>query len=179
MSVMTARSECGDAAGGDRLSALYRLHASDAKRFAYLLCGDEELAADVVQEAFLRVARRLGALRNPDAFPWYLRRTIRNLVFMHGRAHGREQARLGRSQGMDAALHVSRIADESPHDELWLALQRLPARQRAALVCRYYLDLSERDTARVLACRPGTVKSLVSRGIAAMRRDERLDELDG
>jgi RNA polymerase sigma factor (sigma-70 family) len=54
---------------------------------------------------------------------------------------------------------------------LWAALQQLPYRQRAALVLRFYGDLSERDAAAVLGCRTGTVKSLVHRGLAAMREE--------
>jgi RNA polymerase sigma factor (sigma-70 family) len=49
------------------------------------------------------------------------------------------------------------------------ALLRLPARQRAAIVLRYYEDLPERQIAELLRCQPGTVKSLLSRGIAALR----------
>ena len=61
-------------------------------------------------------------------------------------------------------------------DELWTALERLPQRQRAAIVLRYYEDLSESRIAELLQCRPGTVKSLLSRGLEAMRTEIGGDE---
>jgi RNA polymerase sigma factor (sigma-70 family) len=177
MALLTVEPEDCDVADDDRLAALYRLHAPETRRFAFLLCGDDELAADLVQEAFLRVATRLGALRNPDAFRSYLRRTVRNLVRMHARAGGRERDRVDRSSRLARSDPVG--VDEGPDGGLWAALQRLPERQRTALICRFYLDLSEHETAHVLRCRPGTVKSLVSRGLAVLRVDGGLRDLDG
>jgi RNA polymerase sigma factor (sigma-70 family) len=58
---------------------------------------------------------------------------------------------------------------------MWRRLQVLPDRQRAALVLRFYEDLSEQRIAEVLGCRPGTVKSLVSRGLQALRGEMRGD----
>jgi DNA-directed RNA polymerase specialized sigma24 family protein len=55
-------------ADADRLGALYERHAGDAFRFAYLLCGDRDIAADVVQDAFERVMTRFGSLRREEAF---------------------------------------------------------------------------------------------------------------
>lgn len=179
MTLVSSRAEAGEEGGYDRLGELYTRYISDARRFAYLLCGDEQAAADIAQDAFVRVASRLGTLRSGDAFPAYLRVTVRNLVRMRTRASARETDRLLRHQRM--TLNAEEQArDSSTHsDDLWLALAGLPERQRAALVCRFYLDLSERETARVLSCRPGTVKSLVSRGLATMRENRSLDESDG
>ncbi len=56
-------------------------------------------------------------------------------------------------------------------DETWEALRRLPDRQRAAIVLRFYEDLPEAEIARVLGCRPGTVKSLIHRGLARVRKE--------
>jgi RNA polymerase sigma factor (sigma-70 family) len=165
MSTMTSRPE---RAASDRLGELYALYARDAVRFAYLLCGDHELAADVVQEAFERVASRLGHLRNPDAFPGYLRKTIRNLLRMRARSTTRDATRADRFQSQmagNSAVH----ADTGTDIAIWAAVLRLPERQRAAIVCRYWLDLSTADTARVLSCRPGTVKSLLSRALDTIR----------
>src|SRR4051812_7279047 len=93
--------------GDDRLSQLYAQHAPMAKRFAFLLCGDAALAEDIVHEAFVKVGGRLFELRDVSAFPAYLRTTIRNQTRMHARSVARERARV----------------------------DRLPERQRAALVC--------------------------------------------
>jgi RNA polymerase sigma factor (sigma-70 family) len=153
----------------DRLAELYQLHASGALGFAYLLCGDRAVADDAVQEAFERVMGRLGNLRSPDAFAAYLRRTVLNVLRTRARAEQRARRR--------EEVHVRDLSprragadvDADPDGRLWSALQGLPDRQRAAVVCRYWADLSERDTARVLRCRPGTVKSLLSRGLASLR----------
>jgi len=61
------------------------------------------------------------------------------------------------------------MPDVGAREDLWQALRELPARQRAALVLRYYEDLSERDTAASLGCSVAAVKSLVQRGSHALR----------
>jgi RNA polymerase sigma-70 factor (ECF subfamily) len=179
MTLVTSRAEAGEEGGYDRLGELYARYISDARRFAYLLCGDEQAAADIAQDAFVRVASRLGALRNADAFPAYLRVTVRNLVRMRARASAREADRLLRHRRMTPDAENQSRDQLIQGADLWLALSGLPERQRTALVCRFYLDLSERETARILSCRPGTVKSLVSRGLATMRENGSLDEFDG
>jgi RNA polymerase sigma factor (sigma-70 family) len=63
--------------------------------------------------------------------------------------------------------------DLDSRNDLWSVLQHLPARQRAAIVLRFYEDLSEQRVAELLNCRPGTVKSLVSRGLEALRPEIR------
>ena len=135
---------------GGRLGELYEAHAPDAARLAYLLTGDRALAEDLVHEAFVRLFGRFRDLRNPDAFGAYLDR--------EGRAP-------------DAAP-----VDPGGREELWQALQQLRPRQRAAIVLRYYEDLTEAQTADVLGCARGTVKSLVSRGIDRLRQELRGSE---
>lgn len=152
-----------------RLADLYARHAPDATRLAYLLTGDAALAQDLVQEAFIRLGGRFLHLRRPDAFEAYLRRTVVNLVRMHFRRRRVERAWLQR----EAALprEPSSHPDLGERAELREALLRLPERQRTAVVLRFYLDLSERQTAAVLGCRPGTAASLVSRALARLRSD--------
>lgn len=65
--------------------------------------------------------------------------------------------------------------DTDHRGDLWEDLQRLPARQRTAIVLRIYEDLSENRVAEILGCRPGTVRSLVSRGLAELRIHVRSD----
>jgi RNA polymerase sigma-70 factor (sigma-E family) len=162
---------------GDRLEELYRLHAPDAVRLAYLLCGSRPLADDLVQEAFVRLFGRFRDLRDPGAFPWYLRRTVVNLVRSHFRHAQVEQQYVERTaQERTDALESPDPADR---DELWRALLRLPERQRTAIVLRYYEDLSEVQTAEAMACPVGTVKSLVSRGIGRLREIVSKGDSDG
>src|SRR6184192_809214 len=81
------------------LGELYLRHADDAVRLAYLLTGDRDLAEDLVQDAFVRLAVRLVHLRDPDAFHAYLRRTVVNLSHSHFRRKKVERAYLERERG--------------------------------------------------------------------------------
>ena len=150
-----------------RLGELYARHVPDAVRLAYLLTGHRNLAEDLAQEAFVRMYGRFQDLRNPDAFPAYLRRTVVNLANSHFRRVKVERAYLER-EGRMAQAPAADLDDRSRVRE---ALQRLPLRQRAAVILRYYEDLPEAQTADILRCRPGTVKSLLSRGLEALRRE--------
>jgi len=169
--------EVTSTSGADRIAELYERHAPSALGFAYLVCGDREMAADAVQEAFERVMGRLGDLRSADAFGAYLRRTVLNVLRSRGRSRQRQQRRES-DHALDptattapAAAIGGRADDVDPDGRLWAAIRDLPERQRAAVACRYWLDLSERDTARVLRCQPGTVKSLLSRALASIREE--------
>jgi RNA polymerase sigma-70 factor (sigma-E family) len=153
------------AAPAERVAALYRAHLPGATRLAYLLTGDRATAEDVAQEAFLRAAARLGALRDENAFPAYLHRAVVNRVRNRARRLSLERTR---TQPPPAPYDLPDVAGR---EALWAALLRLPYRQRAALVLRFYLDLSEADIAERLGCRPGTVKSATARGLAALRAD--------
>jgi RNA polymerase sigma-70 factor (sigma-E family) len=156
-----------DVTTGGRLGDLYAAHAPDAVRLAYLLTGDRHLAEDLVHESFVRLFGRFRDLRNPDAFGGYLRTTVVNLARSHFRRRRVERAYVEREGREPRPAAV----DPERGDELWEALQRLRPRQRAAIVLRYYEDLTEAQTAEVLRCAVGTVKSLVSRGIDQLRRE--------
>jgi RNA polymerase sigma-70 factor (sigma-E family) len=159
------RVERGERSG---LADLYVHHAPDGIRLAFLLTGDRALAEDLVQEAFARFVGRLGHLRNPDAFGSYLRRTLVNLSRSHFRRRTVERAYLN---GVAASLDRDPTPDNDLDERIHEALLRLPDRQRAALVLRFYEDLPEGQTAEILRCRPGTVRSLVSRGMKALRSE--------
>jgi RNA polymerase sigma-70 factor (sigma-E family) len=152
---------------GGRLADLYTLHAAGAARLAYLLTGDQGLAQDLTQEAFLRLFGRFLHVRDPIAFDAYLRRMIINLANSHFRRARVERRSLERHAVMRRASAPE--VDIGASDELRRALLGLPRRQRAAIVLRFYEDLSEAQTAEILRCAPGTVKSLVSRGMERLR----------
>jgi RNA polymerase sigma-70 factor (sigma-E family) len=175
---MTAESEgcavaADEASGGaaDRIAVLYAEHAPGALRFAFLLTGEQDLAEDLIQEAFVRVIGRFGDLRSADAFPAYLRRTIVNLSYGTFRRRRVERAYLSRERRSVSASLGSPDDTVSEREELWSRVHRLPARQRAALVLRYYEDLSEKQTAAAMGCSLRTVKSLVNRGLANLRQE--------
>jgi RNA polymerase sigma factor (sigma-70 family) len=152
------------------LEAMYRRHAPAALRLAWLLTGTRVEAEDLVQEAFVRVAGRV--LRNEEAFGAYLRRSIVGLVINQGR----RQAVARRALPLIASPEVQGGVEIADGVGLREALGRLPVTQRTALVARFYLDLSEEQTAELMGCRPGTVKSAVSRGLSALRADARIVE---
>ena len=131
-------------------------------RLAHLLTGSPELAEDIVHDAFAACAGRWSTLEVPEA---YLRRAVTNQARRAARQTGRDRdktARLGRTVPLSAGLPEL--------DETWALLCALPERQRMALVLRFYEDLSEAEIARLLECRPGTVKSLIHRGLAKVRK---------
>lgn len=165
----------GRARATSRVGELYAAHAPQAGRLAYLLTGDPDLAQDLAQEGFARLITRLRSLRNPDAVEAYLRRSVINLARKHWRRMGRERAYL-RREGPAVTRRVIDQPDLSERDALWRGLDRLPYRQRAALVLRFFEDLSERQTAEALGCARGTVKSLVSRGLEKLREEIRGEE---
>jgi RNA polymerase sigma-70 factor (sigma-E family) len=137
---------------------LFREQYRPMVRLAYLLVGSNALAEELVQDSFARVHRRWDRVVNPRA---YLRVTVVNACRSH-----RRRAVLERTRRPGPAPE----ATVGQPDELWDALADLPARQRAALVLRFYEDLSEADIAAALGCRPGTVKSLLHRGLGELRR---------
>jgi RNA polymerase sigma-70 factor (sigma-E family) len=135
-------------------------------RVAYLLTGDHHLAEDLVQQTFLRVAGRWSkvvAAGDPDP---YVRRVLYHQHVSWWRRYGRiSQTELG-----DADNEVPDYADRiSITVAVQRALRRLGPRQRAALILRYFEDLTEAETAEVLGCRVGTVKSQVRDGLARLR----------
>ena len=137
------------------------------RRIAYLLCHDWHRADDLTQAAFLRLYLNWGRAQRAENLDAYVRRILVN-VFLN------EQ----RSSWWQRTSHHQVDVDEitrSPTDEvdgaidLVVALARIPPRQRAALVLRYYCDLSVAETAALLDCSDGTIKSQSSRGLDALR----------
>jgi RNA polymerase sigma-70 factor (sigma-E family) len=134
-------------------------------RTAYLLTGSQHAAEDLLQTVLCKAMRRWSRIDEPMA---YLRRAMVNQSASRWRRAGRLAEYLtaavpDRPAPGDSA---STIADR---DELMAALATLPPRMRAVLVLRYWEDLSEQDTAAVLGCSAGSVKSQASRGLARLR----------
>jgi len=152
---------------GRSLAELFVRQVPRAVAIAYLVTGDRGVAEDLAQEAFIRLTGRFRHLRSPDAFDAYLRRTVVNLSLSYLRRRRVERAYLERERARPAS--PAGAPDVGTREELWSAMQGLPARQRAALVLRYYEDLSERQTAEILGASVPAVRSLVSRGIETLR----------
>ena len=142
------------------------------QRLAYLVCGDWHLADDVVQDAFYKLYlcwRRVDRGGNPLG---YARRVVVNAAIDVSRRPWRRE--IPSEPGDDADGHDP-TAVVGAREELFVVLGDLPPRQRACVVLRYYEDLSIEQTAELLGCTEGTVKSNCARGLDALRRamDER------
>jgi RNA polymerase sigma-70 factor (ECF subfamily) len=138
-------------------------------RTSYLLAGgDWALAEDLLQSALTKTYLAWNRIRDRDAVDAYVRRTLATTAtsWWRRRWHGERATAVlpERAAGDDA-----RLVDE--RDALWRLVIRLPARQRAVLVLRFYEDLSEAETAHILGLSPGTVKSHTSRALATLRAE--------
>jgi RNA polymerase sigma-70 factor (sigma-E family) len=132
-------------------------------RTAYLLTGDRGHAEDLLQSVLTTVARRWSTIsQSPDA---YVRRALANAAQNRWRRRRWPETTLDR----DHASPQDAVAVVDLRDELVRGLRKLPGRQRAVLVLRYFEDLSEQETAATLGCSVGTVKSQSSRGLSRLR----------
>ena len=158
------------AVDGTSTTALYRAHLPAAIRLAYLLTNDAALAEDIAHDAFLKAASRLRLMHDRERFSAYLRRTVVRTVLMRHRSAERERARAEMVAHQEPGCAGDPATATTAHLDLVAALQTLPPHQQAALVLRYWVDLPESDIARAMGCRPGTVKSTLSRGLEALRK---------
>lgn len=144
-----------------------REHTPALLRTAYLLTGNAQHAEELVQETLVRLYPKWERVAAADVPLAYVRRSLTNGYINHQRrAARREFAYQDVPERVDPRDDLSQLADR---DEIWTRLRDLPERQRAALVLRFFEDLSDEDTAAALGCRVGTVRSLISRGLASLR----------
>ena len=160
--------------GADLVARLYREEVTALVRLARIFTDDRNAAEDLVQEGFIRFQRSAHQLRDPDKAAAYLRSVVLNLARDHNRRglmslRHRETA-LGREP---ASVEAVVIAGENER-EIIEALNTLPNRQRDCLVLRFYLDLSERETAESMGISPNSVKTHCRRGLAAL--EQRLED---
>jgi len=163
-----------DAAADAEFSDFMHGRWSQLVRLGYGLTGDRQLAEDLAQTAFAKAYASWGRVRradNPDA---YLRRIVVNANSTRFRkVRVDEVLTAAVPELMAAAENADRRGDR---DALMTALMQLPYGQRAAVVLRYWLDLSEAETAAILGCSVGNVKSQSSRALAKLRTSEALVE---
>ncbi len=173
------RLKAGDVGG---LEPLVRAHHARALRAAYLVARDRALAEEVVQDAFAKTCEKIGGFDEERPFgPWFMRMVVNDAVKATRR---RERANL--REVADAEEMLLRLADPGtgPHEEaekaeahrrVWRALEQLPPAQRAAVVQRYYLGMSESEMAEGAESPPGTIKSRLSaarKALAGLLRPE-------
>ncbi|MEO3875350.1 RNA polymerase sigma factor [Nonomuraea sp. B12E4] len=166
-----ARALDGDLSAYETLVARYSVLAH--RTAALLGAGDE--AEDVVQEAFVKAFRHLASFRRDAPFrPWLLR-IVANETHNLTRSRGRRSeltVRLGATVELTAPDDPEGAAVAADRRARLLAAVRgLPERERQAVVCRYFLQLTEAETAQVLDWPVGTVKSSTHRGLARLREE--------
>lgn len=161
--VSVAQAEADGAGGEDRLAArsfedVYRASYARLLRTAHMLSGSNETAEEVVQDAFVKLYPRFDTVHDPGG---YLYRSVLNGCWSgHRRRRVFERLRSPQSPSQVDAPEI---------DETWTALRRLPDRQRAVVVLRFYADLALADIAQVLDCPLGTVKSLLHRALVQLK----------
>jgi RNA polymerase sigma-70 factor, ECF subfamily len=159
------RLKRGDIGGLESLVGLYQVRAV---RTAYLITQDRALAEDVVQAAFLRAYQQIDHFDSSRPFaPWFIRSVVNAAIQAARRAERQTSLDIPIAEG-DLSL-ADLLPDPSPNPDeghekgelqeaVWAALKKLPPEQRAAVVLRYYLDLSEAEMADEMNAPPGTIK---------------------
>jgi RNA polymerase sigma-70 factor, ECF subfamily len=172
-SELVERARSGDQ---DAYEQLVREHQGIAFRVAYLVVGNASEAEEAAQDGFVKAYRALGRFRRGAAFrPWLLQ-IVSNEARNRRRAAGRRAALAlraaeeGSSGGAAPSPEGSLLAGEE-RERLLEAVNGLRDEERLVITCRYFLELSEEETAAALGVRPGTVKSRTSRALARLREE--------
>jgi RNA polymerase sigma factor (sigma-70 family) len=160
-----------DADARQRVTALFEAHALGLVKLAKVMLGDQSIAEDVVQDAFVGMYRNWGSLQDRGRALGYLRSSVLNGCRSAHRTRTRRDRALflARAAGDIVSAEESALVGEA-NREVLLALRALPARQREAVVLRHYLGLREEEAAQAMKVTKGTVKSATSRGLAALAR---------
>ena len=155
----------------EAVTQLYLSHYRPLVRLAVLLVRDEPTAEEVVQECFIAMHDGWHRLRDEDKALSYLKQAVVNRsksVLRHRSVVDRNAPKPAPDMpGVPGPEAISQL----DHSVVIAALQRLPDRQRQALVLRYYTDLSEAQIAEIMGISRGAVKSHTARGMAALRAD--------
>lgn len=150
-------------------------HQATAFRVAWLITGSSADAEEAAQDAFLKAYRALGRFREGAPFrPWLLRIVANEARNRRVAAGRRERLALRALEGLPGEPSASaerEVLAAQEHEELIAALRRLSERDRLAIACRYFLELSEAEMAAALDCRRGTVKSRLSRALERLRAE--------
>jgi len=168
----------------DGLELLVTRYQQPAYHAAYLVLQDESLAEDVVQETFVKLFKRIRSFDETRPFEPYLLRSVVNAALTVAGKAGREifiedgDGEVERLMSKAASVEAQVEANEL-EDRLLAAIAGLPLRQRAVIVQRYYLEMSEIEMAQALNAPAGTVKWLLNAArtrLRALLRSERSDE---
>ncbi|GAA3770921.1 SigE family RNA polymerase sigma factor [Plantactinospora mayteni] len=155
----------------EAITSLFAAHYRTLVRLATLLLHDQGAAEEIVQDGYVALHGHWSRLRDADRALGYLRTSVLNRcrsALRHRRVVTAYLA--GTGPAADAPSAESGALALLQHDAVMAALRTLPTRQREALVLRYYLDLSEAETADLMGVSRGAVKSHTFRGLAALKQ---------
>lgn len=147
---------------------LFATEARSLVRLAAVFCDDREAAEDLVQEAFIRLHRSAHRIRDPQRAPAFLRSIVINLARdsnRRGLMSLRHRSSMVRPSSVE---HVEADAIDAADRALLDAVRMLPERQRTCLVLRFYLEMTESETADALGISKNSVKTHCRRGLAAL-----------
>ena len=147
-------------------AGLVEARSSTLLRLAFAVVGDYQLAQDLLQEALVKVYVAWPRLRDESAAEAYVRRTIVTTAISWRRRPSFHEPPVEVVPDSEDGDETGWVAT---HRVLWQQVRGLPPRQRTALVLRYYEDLSEAETAELMGCSVGTVKSQVSTALDKLR----------
>jgi RNA polymerase sigma-70 factor (sigma-E family) len=172
-----AGTQARDRTAGDRravVATLYQAHALGLVRLAHVMLGDAAAAEDVVQEAFCGLYKRWALLSDQGKALQYARsavlngcRSVLRQRARHGQAPAWSQA-AGKLPDAPSAEEATLAGEEQ--QALLVALQRLPHRQREAVVLRYYLDMPTAEIAATMGISPGSARATTSRALESLGR---------
>ena len=150
-----------------RFEGFVRTHSTSLMRTAVLLTGNRHAAEELLQDTLTLLYPRWDRVAAADEPLAYVRRSLTNRFISRRRApSARDVAMWELPDGWDGTDLSETVATRRT---VWQLLGTLPERQRAAIVLRHFHDLPEAEIATVLGCRPASVRSLISRGMGAMR----------
>ncbi|MDC5696360.1 sigma-70 family RNA polymerase sigma factor [Intrasporangium calvum] len=154
------------------LTELFSRHGESLVRLAYCLIGERELAEEAVQDAYLSLYRNWRTVRKESSSLAYLRATVINRCRSDQRRLIRARTRdplVAMTQATTVPSSEASVIAQDESSRIFAEVGRLPQRQREVVVCRYYLDLSERQTAELLGISLGSVKRHAHRGLAHLQ----------
>lgn len=148
-----------------------RTNTAALLRTAYLLTGNSSAAEELVQDTLVRLYPKWHRVEAADVQLAYVRRALTNTFLNERRRPASREVIIDvlpeyPDRHYGGRDEMQQVADR---DEVWTLLAELPDRQRAALVMRYFHDLPDAEIAEALQCRVGTVRSMISRGLATLR----------
>jgi RNA polymerase sigma-70 factor (sigma-E family) len=155
-------------------AAFVRARQDALVRFGYFLTGDVQSGEDLVQTALAKLYLKWDTIRHVEALDSWVRRVMVNEHTSWWRRQWRHREVLDTGEGR--RLDPPAAPDHAPDPDLWAVVQSLPTKQRAAVALRFYEDLSEAQTAAILGCSVGTVKSHTHRALGTLRA--RLQEVE-